>query len=184
MNANPDTTISCADLLLGYGPWLDPAMCGERSQLPGHNSSYKRLILLQYGADLEKMLEAETLLQWDMRSKGHRLYQSGCHRTRHTNFSLLRPFAEACFANGRAFGAARARHWSIGRRAIFALASPLIPGVRLFKIVRDAKASPDTSHSNSQGVARRWCSGLHWMGSVRCSAMPWVPGTRPGASKT
>ena len=39
-NANPDSLISWADFLLGYGTWLDPAPGGEISQLPGHNSSY------------------------------------------------------------------------------------------------------------------------------------------------
>ncbi len=33
-------------------------------------------------------------------------------------------------------------HWSVGRRAIFTAASPLIPAVRLFKIIRDARTSP------------------------------------------
>jgi predicted dehydrogenase len=142
LNANPDTAVSCADLLLGYGPWLDPGLCGERSHLPGHNSSYKRAALLEYGDNLEEMLKGETLLQWDMRSKGLRLWQSREARTRHTNFSLVAPFAEASFCNGRAFAAARAMPWSMGRRAIFAMASPLIPAVRFFKIIRDAKGLP------------------------------------------
>lgn len=142
LNANPGTAVSCADLLLGYGPWLDPAKCGERSHLAGHNSSYKRRSLLEYGSTLEEMLTSETLLQWDMTKKGLRLYQSGAVRTRHTNFSLITPFAVASFSNGRAFGAARSLHWSIGRRAVFALASPLIPAVRFSKIIRETKASP------------------------------------------
>ena len=106
LNANPGTAISSADLLLGYGPWIDPAACGERSQLPGHNSSYKRQVLLDYGADLDQMLEAETVMQWDMRGKGLHLLQSREARVRHTNFSLMGPFMRACFNNGRAFGTA------------------------------------------------------------------------------
>ncbi len=141
VNANPDTAISHADLLLGYGEWIDPALCGERSHLPGHNSSYKRQALLEYGSRLESMIEAETLIQWDMRSKGLRLFQTAEARTRHTNFSLMATFCDANFYNGWAFGAARAREWNWGRRALFFFASPLIPFVRLARLVRSAKGS-------------------------------------------
>jgi predicted dehydrogenase len=141
INANPGTAISAADLILGYGPWIDPAACGERSHLPGHNSSYKRQALLSYGADLDQMLEAETVLQWDMRSKGLHLLQSREARIRHTNFSRIAPFAEATFNTGRAFGAARSANWSILRRGIFVLASPLIPLVRFVKILLSARGS-------------------------------------------
>ncbi len=104
LNANPETALSRADLILAYGPWLDPALAGERSHLPGHNSSYKRDILLSYGQRLEEMLEAETLIQWDMRRNGLRLYHSSEARTRHTNFSLVRPFMYTNHVVGRAFG--------------------------------------------------------------------------------
>lgn len=158
-NANPDTALSRADLFLAYGPWLDPALCGERSHLPGHNSSYKRDILLKYGQRLEEMLEAETLIQWDMRSKGLRLYHSSEARTRHTNFSLVPPFMNACYACGRSFGAARALHWNLVNRAIFTVASPLIPAVRLFRILRDVQASP-TQRQSLRGALPALIFGL------------------------
>ena len=49
-NANPKSAISWANLLIEYGPWLDPAPAGKASHLPGHNSSYKRDVLLGYGS--------------------------------------------------------------------------------------------------------------------------------------
>ena len=48
----------------------------EVDYLPGHNSSYKRDVLLGYGDRLESMMESETVLHWDLRAKGHRLYLS------------------------------------------------------------------------------------------------------------
>src|SRR5690242_6966485 len=45
-NANPQSLISWADFILGYGPWFSPPGAGEVDLLPGHNSSYKRDILL------------------------------------------------------------------------------------------------------------------------------------------
>ena len=73
-NANPGSMISWANLLLEYGPWLEPATAREIDHLPGHNSSYKRGILLDYGPELEAMLESESVLHWDLRAKGYRLY--------------------------------------------------------------------------------------------------------------
>ena len=137
LNANPETAVSWADFLMGYGPWIHPARCGERDHLPGHNSSYKREILLRYGQELESLLEAETVLQWRLRQDGHRLCQSVAAQTRHTNFALVRSFAAACFYNGQAFAAARASQWFFPRRLLFTLASPLIPAVRFWRINRD-----------------------------------------------
>lgn len=141
LNANPDTATSWADLLLGYGAWIDPARCGERDSLPGHNSCYRRQILLDYGDRLAPLLEAETNLHWDLRRKGERLYQSRAVQTRHTNFSRIGSFAAACFWNGRVFGATRALDWDAKRRVFYAAASPLIPVVRLWRIVRETPSA-------------------------------------------
>ena len=48
-NANPETTVSWADLLIAYGPWLAPGVAGPKDHLPGHNSSYKTSVLREYG---------------------------------------------------------------------------------------------------------------------------------------
>ena len=57
-NANPRTATSWANLLIEYSEWLYPCPSGEREHLPGHNSSYKRSVLLEYGDRLEQMLDA------------------------------------------------------------------------------------------------------------------------------
>src|SRR5205823_2114181 len=87
VNANPRSLISDADCLIGYGPWLHPSPGGEMSHLPGHNSSYKRASLLEYGDRLPSMLEAETVLHWDLRARGLRLYLEPRARLAHTNFA-------------------------------------------------------------------------------------------------
>ncbi len=65
LNANPKRTLSWANLLIEYGPWLDPRERGTVSHIPGHNSSYKRALLMEYGDQLTPMLEAESVLHWD-----------------------------------------------------------------------------------------------------------------------
>jgi hypothetical protein len=135
-NANPATCVSWADLFIGYGPWLVPAQPKEADFLPGHNSSYKRDLLLAYGDQLEQMMNAETLLHWDLRSKGHRLFHDPSARVAHTNFSLWSSWLPVQVYNGRHFAALRARQMSWSRRWLLVVGSPLISAVRLARIIR------------------------------------------------
>jgi GT2 family glycosyltransferase len=137
-NANPDSVISWADFFLGYGPWMKPAAAGEVQHLPGHNSSYKRSILLNYGAELEIMLEAESVLHWDLRRKGHRLYLQPGAKISHINFGVLSSWIPAQFHSSRLFASVRARRWVFLQRFLYACAAPLIPGVRFWRVMRQS----------------------------------------------
>ncbi|BCA55526.1 hypothetical protein W02_26660 [Nitrospira sp. KM1] len=135
-NANPNSAVSWADLFIGYGPWLWPTTAREADFLPGHNTSYKRNVLLEYGEQLEPMMEAETLLHWDLRKTGHRLYIDPSAQVAHTNFSLWRSWLPVQFYNGRLFAGARVREMAFWRRTLFVAGSPLIPALRLWRIWR------------------------------------------------
>jgi GT2 family glycosyltransferase len=138
-NANPNGAIAWADFLLGYGPWLDPTPAGPVEYLPGHNSSYKRAALLEYGRALDELMEAETVLMWDLRSKGKRLVLEPAANASHTNFGRWWSWVAVMFFNGRAFAATRSAHWGVGRRVGFAGASPLSPCVRLRRSLGGAR---------------------------------------------
>lgn len=140
-NANPGTIVSWADLFIGYGPWLAPGRAGVRDYLPGHNSAYKRERLLEYGDSLDDMMEAETVLHWDLRKRGFRLYFEPAATTAHTNFGIWSSWFSAMLMNGRLFAASRGLHWPVARRASFAVASPLIPVVRFVRTIRNVLAS-------------------------------------------
>lgn len=135
-NANPQKSISWADLLMGYGPWLAPGKSGEREHLPGHNSSYKCEALLALGDELPVLMESETPLQWRLRATGHRLYLESAAEVAHTNFDQWSTWLRVAFHSGRLFAATRALEWTRLRRAVFVLASPLIPIVRYQRHVR------------------------------------------------
>lgn len=133
-NANPGTAVSWADLLIGYGPWLAPSPSREAEFLPGHNSSYKRQVLLEYRDQLDSMMEAETVLHWDLRRKGHRLYMEATASAAHANFSLWSSWAPAQWYNGRLFAGTRRQEKPLSWRILFAVGAPLIPAVRLWRI--------------------------------------------------
>jgi hypothetical protein len=138
-NANPDTLVSRADFLIGYGPWAEPIDACEPEHLPGHNSAYKRDILLGYGSRLEELLEAESILHWDLRKHGHRLYLESSARVAHTNFARFGIWSGEQFHAGRVFAGTRAGDWPLVRRIFYGCASPLIPFVRFKRIWDDAR---------------------------------------------
>ena len=126
-------------MLISYGRWLDPAPEGVIDSLPGHNSSYKRAILLAYGPALEKMLEAESVLHWDLGAKGYHLYLIPAAKTFHLNFERLFSWLSVQFYAGRLFASRRVQHWSFPRRFFYFTLSPVIPWVRLFRILRELR---------------------------------------------
>ncbi len=141
-NANPGSLISWANFLLDYGRWFAPAAAGAIDDLPGHNSSYKCQVLVDYGAELEAMLEAESILHWDLQVKGYRLYLEPRAQIVHLNISRPSSWVPERYYAGRRFAAARAHRWSPLRRLLYVSGSPLIPLVRLPRILRDLHRSP------------------------------------------
>jgi hypothetical protein len=137
-NANPGV-LSWANLVLEYGPWLEPVAAGATDNLPGHNSSYKRENLLPFGDELEEMLEAEYVMHREMRSRGLGLLLEPAARTRHLNVSRPLMAIVQRFRSGRAFGTARSRRWSRLHRLLRVAAGPLIPLVRLPRAWRDLR---------------------------------------------
>ena len=135
-NGNPGNVVSWCDFLIGYGPWMSPAPAGEAPFLAGHNCSYKRNVLLEYGDRLEGMLSAETVLHYDLVDRGHRLYVEPRARTAHLNFATWNTWLNVQYHHGCVFGGSRAEGWSKGRRLFYAAASPLIPFVRLTRLSR------------------------------------------------
>ena len=121
-NANPATAVSWADFMLGYGRWMAPGRAGVVPLLPGHNSSYKCHVLQGYGNELDDLMEAETVLFWDLRRRGHTLYFEPAATTAHMNFEKLGAWLSLTWHLGRVFAANRAREWTWLRR--LALAAP------------------------------------------------------------
>lgn len=137
-NANPATSLSWAGFLLHYGCCVQPTFSEECTNLPWHNTSYKRELLLEYGYGLASMLIVEGILFDDLRAKGHTLHFEPSAQTNHVNISILPSWVRHAFWGGRLFGAMRAqkKHWSFWRRLIYIAGAPLIPIIRLERTVK------------------------------------------------
>lgn len=136
-NANPRSLISWTNLVIEYGEWLAPAVSDVVNHLPGHNSSYKRDILLRYGDKLGTWLESESILHWDLTAKGYRFWLESSARTAHQNFSDFFWTIRLRFCCGRLFAGSRVRNWSRFMSFIYFCGSPMIPLLRLYRITRE-----------------------------------------------
>lgn len=145
-NANPERLTSWVDFLIHYGRWLDPAPAGPIDHLPGHNSSYKRSILLDYGPTLEDMIDAESILHWDLGTKGYQLYLEPAAKVSHLNFERFSSWTSAQFYSGRLFATTRAKRWSLLRRLIYVGGTPLIPAVCLWRTLQRLRRSQRKHH--------------------------------------
>ena len=138
-NANPENSVSDADLLMAYGPWLHPGAEGPMDFLPGHNSSYKRDALLQFEQRLPDLLANEFNLHSALRAAGHRLYCEPGAIVAHTNFSRWASFVAASYLSAQQFAGSRSTEWTLLKRIVYGAAAPLIPLVRLRRIALQAR---------------------------------------------
>ena len=127
-NANPGSINSWAQLYMTYGQWTGPIGSGEAEDLPGHNSSYKRSILLEYGSELKHMLVRTNIMNMDLRARGYRLYMEERAAVVHINVSKTSSILPDLFYNGQLYTAALVHYkrWSVLKKIFHALLEPLI----------------------------------------------------------
>ncbi len=131
INANPKLPASWANFIIEYGPWAGWSEPWSPMHLPGNNGSYRREALLSLGSELEAMLDAESLLHWELGKRGERLRHEVRAQVFHVNITAFRPFWKVHFHYSRMFASARANDWSGLKRLVYTGGSALIPLVRL-----------------------------------------------------
>ncbi|MGH8034616.1 MAG: hypothetical protein ACREO9_05275, partial [Lysobacterales bacterium] len=136
--ANPQTYMAWTSYFMQYGDWVvNNALSGHESRdIAGHNSSYKRDLLLAYGDELKAIMLFDTALHQDLQDRGHKLYVEPAARAYHVFITRLAPFCREHYYIGRLLAATRAQRWPRRRSVIYTLGSPLIPLVRLYRILR------------------------------------------------
>ena len=144
-NGNPNTMLSWADFYQAYGEWTHPILSGPVRLLPGHNSSYKRDILLSYGNQLESLMEAENVLHRNIRAQGYELLLESKTCTSHLNFVTWSSWLPKRYYTGRQVASTWSKTWSWPRCLLFTIASPLIPWIRLWRIQRNVRRGQPTS---------------------------------------
>lgn len=135
-NGNPGS-VSCADMHLSFGSWLAPMQRRLMPVLPAHNTCYKRAVLARLGEQLTPMLGSEAVLHQELTSRKQKLFLESGAFIEHVNISRWQPFLAHKFWGGRIFGATRAQEnkWSWKKRIVYSLGAPLIPLIRLKRIL-------------------------------------------------
>jgi hypothetical protein len=135
--ANIHSNIAWANYFIQYSPWIKPSTSAIVADIPGHNSSYKKQILMAYGEMLEPMMDFEYVLHQDLQKKGHQLYMDCRAETYHLFMTDIKPSLQEHFCIGQLLAASRTRHFTFFKRLQLILASPLVPVVRFIRIIRD-----------------------------------------------
>lgn len=138
-NANPDNPVSWADFFQAYGDWSQSLHSGEMRHLPGHNSCYKKDILLSFGERLPVLMQAESILHRHLTAKGYKLFLEPDTCTSHQNFNSWAVWIPARYYAGREFAGTWATWWPWYRRLMFTVASPGIPFLRFARIQKNIK---------------------------------------------
>jgi len=154
-NANPSTLCSWSHLFDDFGPVVPPVSSAVATYLGPHHCSYKRDVLLAYGDALPNLLDNEAVLHSDLRRRGHQLFLAGDAVINHMNISQVWAYWRQEFVGKRAFAAARAasQQWSPFKRGFFCLASPLIPMVRLVRILKEMRRAGRATQLLPQALA-------------------------------
>jgi hypothetical protein len=135
--ADPRIAIARASMRIGYGWWWDGGERGPAETVPAHSSAYDRAALLALGEQLEPVLGAGRQLQLDLRARGGGIFFEPAACIEIETDSELRAFVATQFRQGRLTAGQRIIRWPTARRLAYAAGSPLIPLVRLVRIVAD-----------------------------------------------
>lgn len=134
-NANPENAVSDADLLIAYGPFLQGLPGGERPFIAGHNSCYRREVLLGEGDRLPDTLEGEYVFHTGLSAAGAKFYVEPDARVSHMNFGTWASAIKASYLAGKVFGSNRAATWAASRRVAFVFGWMAVPFIRLNRIL-------------------------------------------------
>jgi hypothetical protein len=137
---NPHIGISDSVGQFNYSTAIAPAPRGPAPSIPGHNSSFKRDILLKYGAELDDLLLAEIVLQWRLQEDGYQLFIEPNAKFQHANETAVKSIMTGMFIINYCLGATRPRlmHWSRAKFLFYLMIAPFSPWIRTFKLLTNA----------------------------------------------
>jgi GT2 family glycosyltransferase len=136
-NPAPGHFVADVIFLTGYGIWGPPLVRGETHLIPGQNSAFKRDVILRYDSDLNRLLEADILLQWRLRADGYKLFQTPEAQVEHATERRIRTIMMGYYLVMRSFAPLRAEiyHWSPLKRALRLFLTPLTPFYRSVRVL-------------------------------------------------
>lgn len=148
VTANPHSVWGWASQLISYGPYTVPVKGGEVNSLPAHNVSYKRKLLLALDQPLQELMTGwGGDLNVALTDRGYRLFLDAEAVIYHRNTSVVLELLHMAFVSGRYYAGRRWQNegWSVGRRVLYIMGSPLIPFKRGYELWQDTFQGKDRS---------------------------------------
>jgi hypothetical protein len=130
--------VAWANIYGQFAGVVAPLESGPATRLGGHHGAYKRSMLVDYGDRLTDLLSNEAVLHADLHQRGKPMYVTGDVVVRHAQISDFPSLMRHEFIGQRLYAATRveAMGWSVFRRMLYVVGSPLIPFVRLARSVK------------------------------------------------
>ena len=122
-------------------------------------------------------IDSESVLHWDLQKKGHSLFLDPSAQVSHMNFGTLSSILPSQFLSGQVFAASRASTWTALQRLKYILGAPVIPLVRLRRILDQTRRS-EHWHVLPAGVIPMLLLALIASALGELMDMPWVSGKR------
>ncbi|MEM9433950.1 MAG: hypothetical protein AAGA12_08505 [Pseudomonadota bacterium] len=112
-----------------FGPAVAPLDSGPIHRFGGHHAAYSTEVMRSYGNKLADMMNNEAVLHEEMRKKGTPLYMTSDAVIPHAQISDFRTLVWQDYLAQRVYADARMKllDWSLARRLLYVLGSPLIP---------------------------------------------------------
>ncbi len=140
-NANPASARSWAGFLSDYGCWTASLPAGEIGRFPIYNAAFDRAALLALGDRLAPALSHGDELPLLLGAAGHRIYFEPAARLDHVNVAPAGHWIYERYLSGLLIAHHRALRWSLARRSFYALCSPAIPLVLIWRVLPGVRAA-------------------------------------------
>jgi hypothetical protein len=125
-NANPGGSLSWAAFLGDYGWWCEGLEEQQLERWPTTNCSYRRSLLLGFGAELAEALEQALRLWERVRSERLKAGFVPAARIDHANVATPVAWMRERYLSGLLVGGYRQREWPMSKRILYAGGGPLL----------------------------------------------------------
>jgi GT2 family glycosyltransferase len=136
-NANPERFVGWTQYFCEYNKFIPLSRDGEVEDLPGCNFAYSSDLVEKLGPFYEGPYKLENLFHGWARKSGYRLYLTRDLQVAHINGEKIIGFWRKRFEYGRLF--ASQRGFSLKRRILYAVLSPLIAMIEYTRIFKRTK---------------------------------------------
>lgn len=139
VNANPESTLAWASYAGGYVAFGAHQPAGLVDEMPMHNASYRRSLLVPLSNELGDLLADERRLMRRLKQDGAKFLFRPDVAARHINEANWRLVLGLSYFNGRRYGGRRGSTWPWPRRVAYAMAFPLLSAPLLLSTVRSVR---------------------------------------------